>query len=106
MQAPPSAQAPAGTAVSSSPPDNDIPFEADPQLTQDMQKLQAWSDLPSATRVPGLRSYFCHLIMDPNFTGLCKTVGSFWEKEILQRRVEQQPPPLHETRRDGDGDEI
>ncbi|KAL2428537.1 hypothetical protein ABEF91_008803 [Exophiala dermatitidis] len=53
------------------------------------EKLQAWSAMPPATGIPLLRSYFCKLIMDPNFSALCKTLGSFWEREILERRIGQ-----------------
>ncbi|EXJ91297.1 hypothetical protein A1O1_04407 [Capronia coronata CBS 617.96] len=64
-------------------------LEADTEFAQGEQRLQAWTALPSATRVPALRSYFCRLIMDPGFPVLCKTLSSFWEREILERRIEE-----------------
>ncbi|KAL2438055.1 hypothetical protein ABEF95_006707 [Exophiala dermatitidis] len=89
----PLAMAPAASDVPSAPaPHKTLPqtlayLESDPDPGN--EKLQAWSALPPATGIPLLRSYFCKLIMDPNFSALCKTLGSFWEREILERRIGQ-----------------
>lgn len=91
----PASPAPSSRSAPEAAPDQRTPgnvqdcLEADPRFAQGSQKLHAWSNLPSAKRVPALRSYFCQLIMDPGFPALCKTLNSFWEKEILERRIEQ-----------------
>lgn len=60
-------------------------LDADPHFANGLEKLASWSDLPDSTRLPALRSYFCRLVMDPNFVGLCKALDLFWEKELLAR---------------------
>jgi hypothetical protein len=61
-------------------------LETDPEFANGRGKLQAWSDLSEPTQLSALRSYFCRLVMDPNFVGLCKAVDLFWEKELLESR--------------------
>lgn len=62
---------------------------SDPQFANAHERLHAWSSLPEPTRNTAVNSYFCRLIMDPNFGKLCKTVDLFWEGVLLERRMEE-----------------
>ncbi|KIX03728.1 uncharacterized protein Z518_07281 [Rhinocladiella mackenziei CBS 650.93] len=64
-------------------------LESDPQFANSRERLQSWSDMPAQTRNPALRSYFCCLLMDPNFISLCKAVDGFWERVLLEPRLKQ-----------------
>nr|KAK5442961.1 hypothetical protein LTR18_005638 [Exophiala xenobiotica] len=62
--------------------------DAVPDLaSNDLDKLQAWSRQPPAVRLPTLKSYFCRLIMQPEFLNLCKDLEGMWEGEILNARL-------------------
>jgi len=62
-------------------------LDGDPNFANAMDKLHAWSEQPPSVRLQTLKSYFCRLIMQPDFLNLCKDIDGMWEGEILNARL-------------------